>query len=58
VITVVSPLDEAKSGEMRSRYLAWELAGCRPHAFAPEPAVTWLYCERCGCERGAVQHTS
>ena len=41
-----------------ARHREWERAGQQAHAFAPDGITTWLYCERCGCERGAIQHTS
>jgi hypothetical protein len=56
--TWTTPVSGSYHAELRRRYLAWELDGQLPHAFAPDALASWLYCERCGCESTAIQHTS
>jgi hypothetical protein len=53
-----TPISNAYYAETQRRYREWERAGSQPHAFTPDSTASWLYCERCGCERGAIQHTS
>jgi hypothetical protein len=51
-----TPVSDEYYRETQRRYREWEQAGSQPHHFMPDSIASWLYCERCGCERGATHH--